>query len=265
MKNIYLKAKAYVLDKGTDFQKACCRWIDGAAEKSEVIEAFSIYQNEDGGFSNGLEVEYQGTASSALTTAAALAHIARFELKGSEMYQKVISYLKRIQGSDGSFDDDEAIDAFPHPPYMGKGIYVPYKTGVILKWLRHMECSEKEMLEAAMGYMEQGFEEVSKTKDIWMAIGYMGAFSDRTDEFAQKVMAWCMSILGGDEIGDRWAQYSNLIESGVDIEDEKVSEVLSLMQANQEEDGGWSQAYGEYYRVWLAVYLLQFMKQNGEI
>lgn len=263
MKDTYLKAKAYVLEKGSKFQQAYAKWLEGEVSQAQLISELKAYQNEDGGFAHGLEIEYQGEASATITVAAALGYMARIGIKGGEVYDKTVAYLKAIQGEDGSFDDEEKVDRFPHPDYMGKGIYVPYKTGVALKWLMIMGCKEKDMIEAAYGYMEREFSEVSKTKDIWNALGYIGAFVQRMDlPIAGKVIEWCTSVFMGEQQPAKWMQYSGRIEAGEAIMPEEVDDVLREMKANQESDGGWQQPFGEYNRVWQAVFMMQFMKEH---
>ncbi len=265
MKNTYLKAKAYIEEKGTALQRACMAWIDGQGSKQAILEALKAYQNEDGGFANGMEIEYQGPVSSTMATIAALDHIVRFDLKESEIFTKVIRYFNSIQGSDGCLDENEDIDAYPHPPYMQKGVYREYNTGMVLRWLLAIGAKEEPLMTKALDYMTSHFEEDSKKQDIWTAIGYLGVFSQLPpSEDNQKIVDWCLGVFmgGGQEVPTLWQQHSSRIESGLPIPPQEVEAVLEEIKNNQDEDGGWAQPFGEYSRVWQAIYILQFIKNN---
>ncbi len=268
MKTTYLKAKAYVEEKGTALQKACMAWIDGQGSKQAILEALKAYQNEDGGFAHGLEVEYQGPVSCTMSTVAALGCIGRFDLKESDVYTQTIHYLTTIQDSDGCLDENEGIDAYPHPPYMKKGIYREYNTGMVLRWLLAIGAKEEPLMTKALDYMTSHFEEDSQKQDIWTAIGYLGVFSQLPPgEDNQKIIDWCLGVLmgGGQEPPTLWQQYSSRIEGCQPIAPQEIENVLKEIKDNQEEDGGWAQPFGEYNRVWLVVYILQFIKKNAPL
>ena len=251
------------MDKGSDLQKICCKLIDGTATQQEVCNQLAKYQNPDGGFAKGIEIEYLGDASSVMSIAAALSHIARMGLGDSKVYRDTVSYLKKVQCLDGSFDESDAFQKLPHPPYMDQGVYVEYKTGVIVKWLLAMGCQEKELINKAISYMDKAFDEVSKENDIWSAIGYIGVYAQLPPSPKhEEIMGWCMKVFSSGEKTSMWQQYSGRIESGEPISQHEVKAVLEAIKANQQADGAWQQNFGEYNRVWLAVYILQFIKQH---
>ncbi len=266
MKLLINKAEKYISEEGTTLQNACLECISGRSERHRVIEELSRYQNSDGGWSNGLEIEYPGPLSTPNTTIAALGYIFKFKLRESELFKNTISYLKNSQYSNGMWDDPKDIVKYPHPPYMGPGIYTEFKTGMILKWLIRLEVPEKEMRESALSYLLSIFNEVSLKNDFWSAVGYSNAFS-LLPELAEssKIMQWCMDIIMPKEAQFGWQQAIGMIEDDIAIPSSLYNSVVEMIKSKQEADGGWPHLFGTYNRVWSAIHILRYLRNAGLI
>ena len=83
----FLKTKARPLEKALyEFE-----FEDGSRE--QVVKELQVYQNEDGGFGNGLEPDFRCEASSALATTIGLQNLIRIGADESEpMVQRAIQY-----------------------------------------------------------------------------------------------------------------------------------------------------------------------------
>ncbi|QUH30635.1 prenyltransferase/squalene oxidase repeat-containing protein [Vallitalea guaymasensis] len=263
MNELKIKAEKYIYENANSLQKACMDYIADKGNKKKIIQELSTYQNADGGWVNGLEVEYPGSASSPFTTAAALGYIAKFDLKDTSLYHNTLAYLKDTQHQNGMWDDTDKILAFPHPPYMGPGIYPDYKTGMILKWLLRLNTIDKAMINGARDYMIQAFDEISSKTDFWSAVAYSGAFSmlPHVKEYS-KIMEWSMKILMPNESQFGWQQVMGMIEDDTPIPEQAYDMAIKLINENQEEDGGWPHQFGTYNRVWSAIYILRFLKNK---
>ncbi len=263
MKELITKAQKYVCLNGSSLQKACMDYVSGSGDEQCIIKELSGYQNADGGWANGLEIEYPGTASSPYTTAAALGHISKFGLGDSDIFRNTLTYLKDTQCSNGMWDDPEKMLEFSHPPYMGPGIYPEYKTGMILKWLLRMNIND-DIIDRAQKYMLDKFEEVAPKNDFWSAVAYSGAFSllPHIKEYPE-IMQWSMKILLPEESQFGWQQVMGMIEDDIPIPDSVLDLSIDLIRQKQEEDGGWPHPFGTYNRVWSAIYILRFLKNKG--
>jgi hypothetical protein len=264
MNDICAKAQNFIKANGTDFQIAYCDYITGKAGKDNVCHELSKYQNEDGGFSNGLEIEYQGPISSPFTTAAALGYITRFQLSDTPLYKKTIKYLKDTQQADGKWDDCEKLNNYPHPPYMGMDVYTEYKTGMLLKWLIRLHTTEKEMVDKATEYMLSNFDSISLKNDLWSAIAYTGAFAlmPQIPQY-QKIMEWGMRILMPRNDVIEWQQISGMIEDDMPIPEASISFALKSLKDNQGADGGWPHPFGMYNRICSSIFILNFLKNKA--
>ena len=264
MKEVLKKATEYVLENGTDLQKSCVNYLMGEGDRQSIIEELAQYQNSDGGWANGLEMEYRGNVSSPFTTAAALSHIYKFNLNDSNLLKKTLDYLKNTQYSNGMWDDPDEMNQFEHPDFMGKGIYTEYKTGIILKWLIRLKVDDREMIDRATNYMLENFDEISKKNDFWSAVAYSSAISVLPGcKKQEKIMEWSMKILmpKGSEFGLK--QVMGMIEDDMPIPEQAMNNALKIIKDTQENDGGWPNPFGEYNRVWSAVSIIRFLVKNN--
>jgi len=263
MRELLVKAEKYIYENSNSLQKACMDYIAGREDKQKLIKELSPYQNFDGGWANGLEIEYPGLASSPFTTSAALGYISKFGLIETNLFQDTLTHLKNTQSPNGMWDDTDEMLKYPHPPYMGPGIYTEYKTGMILKWLLKLNVSDKEMINKAQTYLIEVFDEVAPKNDLWSAVAYSSAFSllPHLAEYS-KIMEWSMKILMPQEAQFGWQQVMGMIEDDIPIPEHVYDAAINLIKQNQEQDGGWPHQFGTYNRVWSAIYILRFIKKT---
>ncbi len=263
MREIIQRAGGYIRENGTPLQKACLDFLEEKGTKDDIVKALSPYQNEDGGWANGLEIEYPGLVSSPYTTAVALGLIHKFSLSEHGLLLDTLDYLKSTQLENGMWDDTPQMLQFPHPPYMGPGVYTEYKTGMILKGLLRLNVHQTAMIDRAITYMADSFEEISKRNDFWSAVAYSGAFSflPHHPKYPQ-IMEWSMKLLMPEGAGFGWQQAMGMIEDDIPIPETVQSLTLELIQKHQEPDGGWPHLFGTYNRVWSAIYIVRFLLKN---
>jgi hypothetical protein len=275
MRHVYENARTYILQHGTDLQKTMLLYEIGETNQKTAINALKPYQNSDGGWANGLEIEYQGDVSTPMTTAAALGYLAMFGLQETDLLQKTLQYLEQTQQSDGSWDDVEAITQFQVPEYMGPGVYVEYKTGMILKWLKRLGVENQEMLDKAYQYLLARFPEISKGNDFWNAVAYANTFSEYPDTPEhQQILQWAQQVLvpPPDAAAQSQEQSSTLpwmMIQGLLHDDSYLlvpmkDQVLASIQANQLPSGGWPHPFGEYNAVWAAVLVVRYLNKHQQ-
>jgi hypothetical protein len=87
-RNQYEKAKSSIKSKARSLERSIFEYEFESAPVSIVYHELAKYQNEDGGFGNGVEPDLRSPLSSALGTMTAFQYIAR--LKDMGMIQKAI-------------------------------------------------------------------------------------------------------------------------------------------------------------------------------
>ncbi|WDV45982.1 terpene cyclase/mutase family protein [Clostridiaceae bacterium M8S5] len=261
MNELVKKAENYIITNGTTLQKACLNFIKSDSGKEDAIKELSKYQNEDGGWANGLEFEYQGNVSSPFTTAVALNLMLKFGLKDTILYQETYMYLKNTQKENGMWDDVKEMLKFEIPGYMGPGIYPEYKTGMVLKGLLKLNENDREMIDSAINYLLVNFDEISKRNDFWSAIAYSSAFAvlPHIDE-SKKIMGWALGILMPNTEEFSLTQVIGMIDDDIPLPNQAKDIAIKMLVSGQESDGGWPHKFGTYNRVWSAIYILRYLK-----
>ncbi|WP_252504628.1 hypothetical protein [Sporosarcina sp. Marseille-Q4943] len=90
----YLQATDFLKSKARPLEKALFEFEFEDGSREQVLEELNVFQNEDGGFGNGLEPDFRCEASSALATTIGLQHLIRIGADESEpMVQRAIQYV----------------------------------------------------------------------------------------------------------------------------------------------------------------------------
>ncbi|KGX87182.1 prenyltransferase/squalene oxidase repeat-containing protein [Pontibacillus litoralis] len=94
----------------------CYEFEDGKEET--VLEALQTYQNDDGGFGNGLEPDFQLPDSSPMATSVAMQHLIRYadHPLAQNMIKRAISYLESTFDEErrGWFAVPPQVNEYPH-------------------------------------------------------------------------------------------------------------------------------------------------------
>ena len=88
--------------------------------REAVLEALTAYQNEDGGFGNGIEPDFQLPDSSALGTTVAFQYLAKLgTFETTHLARKGITYLLRSydRQKNGWNIVPKGVDTYPHAPW----------------------------------------------------------------------------------------------------------------------------------------------------
>jgi hypothetical protein len=93
-KNQFEQAKTFLKSKTRKLEGALFEFEFENGSKENVLKQLKSYQNEDGGFGNGLEPDFRCKVSSALATAIGLHYLSRVGANETEqMVKKTVNYL----------------------------------------------------------------------------------------------------------------------------------------------------------------------------
>ncbi len=272
MKQLFEKASGYINKKGTDTQKTLFKYLIGDETKEGAIQALREYQNEDGGWANGIEIEYQGDVSSPMSTAAALSYIYFFDLANTDLLNRTLVYLENIQKTDGSWDDSKEIKKFEISSYYGPEKFLAYKTGMIIKWLKKLNVENSPMIDKAIDYMIKNFETISKEQDFWAALGYANAFAELPQlKETPEILEWVMSILKPPTLNGKknselsWPQVQGMIYDDDRMLEPLKDKVIDTIKKRQLKNGDWPHRFGVYNKVWAAILMIRFLRINNQL
>jgi hypothetical protein len=116
----FQRAKAYLTQHGRELDKHLFGYLFEKGNKSAVIIALTLYQNDDGGFGNALEPDLRTPASSAIATQQAFNYFREIDATGDEKtVQNGVDYLLNTFDSEAGvwpIVPPEVEDA-PHAPW----------------------------------------------------------------------------------------------------------------------------------------------------
>ncbi|MFC0525073.1 hypothetical protein ACFFGV_15945 [Pontibacillus salicampi] len=114
----YKGAMDFILEKGRPLEKSLFQYEFNNGSAEEVLKALKSYQNEDGGFGNGLEADFRLKASSPMATSVALQHLVRLadHPQADEMITLAIQYLEYtfLEERQGWLAVPPEVNDYPH-------------------------------------------------------------------------------------------------------------------------------------------------------
>jgi len=108
----------YIYTHGRLLERKMFSFFFENGNKSEVINALVAYQNNDGGFGNGIEPDLLCPDSSAIGAETALYLIDILELSKSQIVQDITNWIINNQNEQGYIKHPpEHLKAYPHQPW----------------------------------------------------------------------------------------------------------------------------------------------------
>ena len=114
------KARTFVMEQGRELERRLLSYYFDDGTPAAVLDELASYQNQDGGFGNGLEPDIQLPDSSVITTTIALRILREVKATSDdEIVQKAIQYLLAEYDSAQSRWPivPQAVDEYPHAPW----------------------------------------------------------------------------------------------------------------------------------------------------
>jgi hypothetical protein len=233
-------------------------WGDACA--SDVLAELSSYQNEDGGFGRGLEVDIKSPASNPFAARLAMAGMLSLrDRPASLVIERLGAWLRDNQHVDGDWHFSEAVYAGELPPWFTAWTFPSLNpaccvaghanrhgiaTPEMLERVARLFAAEASPEDAASGefytvlpYVEYlGGVDAVPDRATWLdAVGQNVAGHGEGDGFADAGHFFELALGGGPELVQR-------------IPAETLSRQADRLMAEVEADGGWPSAYDDAWR-----------------
>ena len=160
----YESAKNFVYRNARPLDLARWKYMFEKGSQDDVLNALSVYQNEDGGFGHGLEPDYWNPDSTPIQTEVAMEIIREINLKDKNhpIIQGILNYLSSGKDFDGhtwSFAV-AANNDYPHAPWWNfqpnqETSYNP--TASIIGFILKFEDSNSRLFDLARGLAEEAY------------------------------------------------------------------------------------------------------------
>ncbi|MFS0690702.1 hypothetical protein AB1K89_15815 [Sporosarcina sp. 179-K 8C2 HS] len=263
----YLQATDFLKSKARPLEKALFEFEFEDGSREQVLEVLKVYQNEDGGFGNGLEPDFRCEASSALATTIGLQHLIRIGADESEpMVQKAIQYAI------DTFDEEkmgweivpEEVETAPRAIWWNYGGDWPWgnpsaeMTGLLLHYKGLVPEEFLEKLTAhAVAYINE-----EATNDFHELQCLVKLMKELPAEEAEKIVARVQEIAHHSVTTDpeKWHDYCLLplqvVSSPMFFLYEDFKEIIPAniqhLASTQAEDGSWKPtwSWGRFEDIW---------------
>ncbi len=263
------KAKDFFQHNGRDIDKACFKYHfgppskDGALSLDEFLAVLGRYQNADGGFGQGLEVDIAAPDSNPFATELALSICIQANVPPEhELLQKVVAYLEQTQTEDGDWRFTEGVYDHDLAPWF-KGWQWPNLNPA---------CTTSGLLkELGLGSAilhdraERLFQRLARVDDLAegdfygvrpYAFYFLPAWGHPRREFyLSGLLWWLIRQHVADKIADsgHFFEYVRSPETyiGRRLPKKLLAQRLDMLAAEQAEDGGWPSPYNERWRGWV--------------
>ena len=109
------KARQFIYRQGDLLTRKRFAFHFEAGSKQAVLEALSCYQNDDGGFGNGLELDVMCPDSSGICTEVFFGYMAELELGEGPLFDRALAWVLSSKRENGDLPHPtEAVKKYPH-------------------------------------------------------------------------------------------------------------------------------------------------------
>jgi hypothetical protein len=115
------KAKQFVYRYGDLLTRKRFAYHFQQGDKQPVLDVLACYQNDDGGFGNGLELDMMCPTSSGICAETALGYLLELGVNDGPVLERAIEWVLSNRTDNGDLPHPvEAVKAYPHGPWWGK-------------------------------------------------------------------------------------------------------------------------------------------------
>ena len=254
----FLEAKGYPLGVAT---------IDHAwhgAEAGAVLDALAAYQNDDGGFGRGLEVDIAAPDSNPFAARLAMqVLLALDEHPEAELVDRLAGWLEASQAPDGDWHFSDETRAGALAPWFAGWTFPSLNPACCLAGLANrLGIATPTMLARVaelfddMASLEQA--RIGEFYDVLPCVEYAaGIMHPDRDEYLDAIAANIQEKSSAGAYGDPQHFFEHALGGGPDLVRRLPSELFSQnvdrLLETQSDDGGWPSPYSEAWRPWLTT------------
>lgn len=260
------KAMRFIEENGTELEKYRLTYLLGKERGDEVpLRYLRELQNDDGGFPYNDEKD---KLSSVNSTSANLSLIIELGLTESDVCRKTLGYLMSVQGEDGSWDENQAINQY-NPPFWDMPGDLKTKmwlTATILNHLIQLGYRESEAVRRATQFLLKNRDEEGKfagfLHSTWISVGVFGQLEGVDSEIVKQALTMIERNINRMEDGASdfvWCLECFYVAE-LSKDDPVVKRCIDRVIELQREDGAWASGDGEKYAVSNTVNALRVLK-----
>ena len=262
------KPVRFILDRGSDLEKARIRWIlYGVKPGPNVTVLLSELQNADGGFPLDM---VKGNLSTIDKTLVALWWMEELGMLGSTTAETAFAYLMAVQKDDGGWDENASIAQYDLPPWIRPGELGTrlYLSSCAAYWLAAADYRAAPAFWKALDFIVRHQDESGRFfgyfHSTWIATSVLlmagHPYSEAASKGVQALLARSPSEWADSQIA--WA-LDCLGRAGLARDHALIEKCLSELLRRQGPDGNWASEDGEAYAVGARIQAVKVLKHYG--
>ncbi len=271
------RARSFFESNGRAIDRALFAFHFDGGSSADVMAALKPYQNDDGGFGNGLEPDITAPDSNPFATALALQICLQAEIARNEpVLARTVEYLEATQDDDGGWRFTEGVYQHELAPWFAGWEWPNLNPACSLAGhLKALGLGCDRLHER----VEQLFEAHAKPTDMvlddfYAVQPYAFYFMPPWEHPQRELYLWGLSWwLVRQHVEGKLADSGHFFEYARDprsptaqrVPGDIVAQRLDMLAAEQAEDGGWPSAYADHWRGWYTAQSLLVLKVFGRI
>ena len=260
------RAIRFVEENGTELEKYRLNYLLGKERDDEIpLRYLSGLQNDDGGFPYNSE---KGKSSSVNSTSVNLSLMIELGLTKSAVCRKTLEYLTSVQGEDGSWDENQAINQY-NPPFWNTPGDLKTKmwlTATITNHLIQLGYRESEAVRRATQFLLENRNEDGAffgfLHSTWISVEVFGQLEGINSEVVRKALKVIERNISRmeDEVSDFIWVLECFHVTGISKDNPIAKRCIARIIELQRENGAWTSADGEKYSVSTTINALNVLK-----
>jgi hypothetical protein len=271
------KARQFFEHHGRDIDRIRFDYHFGSASQEALLETLGRYQNPDGGFGHGLEVDIKAPDSNPFATELALLICIQADVPVSHpLLTRTVEYLEQSQFEDGSWRFSEGIYQHELAPWFQGWEFPNLNPACTLAGLLTGLGLGSERLHERVARL---FQRLARPEDL-LGDEYYGVRPyayyflpeherPQRELYISGVLWWLMRQHAEHKLADA-SHFFDYVRgprtyTGRNLPAQVVSEQLDRLGAEQAEDGGWPTPYDEGWRGPFTVQSLLVLKEFNRL
>jgi hypothetical protein len=234
------------------------------ADAGPVLDALAAYQNDDGGFGRGLEVDIAAPASNPFAARLAMQILlALGGRSGGNMVDRLGEWLSTSQAPDGDWHFSDETRAGALAPWFAAWTFPSLNPACCIAGLAtQLGIATPTLLErVAALFADKASIDQARTGEFYDVLPYAeyaaGVMHPDRDDYLDAIAANIQEKASAGAYGDPQHFFEHALGGGPDLVRRLplglYSEHVDRLLETQSADGGWPSPYSEAWRAWLTT------------
>jgi len=256
------KAADFVENSGTAIEKYRLSFLLSKERNDRIpLTYLRELQNNDGGFPYNNQKDMLSCINA---TDVNLSLIIELGLESSDVSRKVVDYLFKVQGNDGSWTENEGIKQYA-PPFwdlpndLNTTIWLTASTASLLMQLGYQNS---RVVEKAAEFLLRNRDNHGRFAGFLLStlisVGVFGRLKGRGSEIVKEALEILEENV--EKLDSAWCLES-LYVAGIPEENPVARKCIEKLVASQEDDGSWKSEDGKEFTVYNTINVLKALRR----